>query len=386
MTRTVAAIRLAELPVAAVRMKEPDLYKQPLAVVDRGRVICGDRLAQKIGLAPGMPEQALSPRIVRRGRASLEEEALRDTVHKRLQVCTPLVEEAPNHLWLLDVTGTSRVHRVADVITVDRTLKDLERELSIPAIGGVAPSRGVALAAEAAAYRSPLQWVRVMAGQENRFMAPLPITLIPGIGRAIERRLIRLGVERMEHLVAVPSERLVRAFGRRAIKWREIAQGVDRTPIMPGARHVAPLQETLDLRAHSQGNLVLQNLIADACERLGALLRQEGRYAQVLTVSITYLDGEDASGRQALISVSNRNAELLQEVWACLERVRKRRVMLRSVTVKVVRTVGAQPRSLFDDPASTLCRLGLDEAVDAIRGRFGWGMIGLPRRSPSTSK
>ena len=381
MTRTVAAIRLEALPIAAVRKREPDLLKHPLVVMERGRVVCCDSQARNMGVMQGMPGHTLSARIVRRDRASLEERRLRDTVHQRLQRYTPLVEIAPHHLWLIDVTGTRRVHGVPEVMTVDRILKELEQGLSIPAVGGVAPSRGVALAAEAAAGRSPLQWVRVMSGQEARFLSPLPVTLIPGIGRAIGRRLSRLGIERMGHLAAVPMDRLVRAFGRRAIQWWQIAQGRDQTPVLPGIQTPPLLQESVLLRADSQGDATLRNRLADVCERLGERLRRNRQYAHSVLVSMTYLDGDRGAGRYTLSPVSNRNADLLQAVWHGLNRARKRRVMLRRVVVDVVQTVGARPYSLFADDTSdnALCRPNLDEAIDAIRARYGREMIGYPR-------
>lgn len=381
MQSTVAAVRLAELPVAAVRLREPDLAGRPVAVVRNGRVVCVDGGAEKAGVWPGAPENTLPAHVVSKPPATLEEDQLRGRVHEHLLNTTPLVEEVRPGLWLADLTGTRGVHRVPEIVTVGCTLEALEGLLGIPAMGGVGPNRVVALAAESATHQTPLQWIRVMPGQEARFLAPLPVTLLPGIGRALSRRLARLGIERMGHLSACSEERLVRAFGKKAARWREMARGIDLAQVLPGVRRSDPLLYDIAPKAHFQGDADLWRLFADACERLGEGLRREGQYATRLMVRFTYLDGEEAAGKMDLPTGTDRNAELLRAAWNRFERLLQRRVMVRHIHLSVEKTVSHVPLSLFPEEREVLplSRPGLDEAVDHIRQKFGWETIRLAR-------
>src|SRR2546429_5646681 len=59
---------------------------------------------------------------------------------------------------------------------------------------------------------SGLVWVP--PGGEARFLAPLPVRKIPGIGEVTERALRALGLETVEQLAAVSQEKLERIFGQ----------------------------------------------------------------------------------------------------------------------------------------------------------------------------
>ncbi len=73
---------------------------------------------------------------------------------------------------------------------------------------------------------------------------------------------------------------------------------------------------------------------------------------------------------------------IFQAVWACLERLRTRRVLVRRIVLTLADSVRFRNESLFSalertDPSM---RRGLDETLDAIRERFGLQTIrrGVP--------
>jgi len=54
--------------------------------------------------------------------------------------------------------------------------------------------------------------VWVAPGREARFLAPLPVRKIPGIGEVTERALRALGIETVGQIAAVPQEKLEKRF------------------------------------------------------------------------------------------------------------------------------------------------------------------------------
>src|SRR5207245_5145968 len=73
----------------------------------------------------------------------------------------------------------------------------------------------------------PRGLVWVAPGQEQRFLAPLPVRKIPGIGEVTERALRALGIETVEQIAAVPLEKLEQIFGQWGTALYRNARGGD---------------------------------------------------------------------------------------------------------------------------------------------------------------
>src|SRR5260370_723336 len=94
----------------------------------------------------------------------------------------------------------------------DKLLRAITGATSLPCSGGLAATRLVAKVASDQAKPRGLLWVA--PGQEARFLAPLSVRKIPGIGEVTERALRSLGIETVEQLAAVPQEKLEKIFGQ----------------------------------------------------------------------------------------------------------------------------------------------------------------------------
>ncbi|MBF0308225.1 MAG: hypothetical protein HQL56_01690 [Magnetococcales bacterium] len=374
--RTVAALAIPGLAVAAVCRREPAVAVCPLAVVGaEGRVVAVNREAWRRGVWPGQAEGRLSAEVVRRRSAEEEENAIRQRVVTRLLAVTPAVEENRRGRWVMDLSGTERLHGQAGVVTLDGLVRELGREF--PVVGGVGSGRPVALMAGEAAWRSGLDWLRVLSGQESRFLGPLPVGLLPRMGQRTVARLQRLGVVRIAQLLQCPQEALLRVFGPRAVLWRQVATGQDPLPwrLSDGAtqRLTVELEPGLALQKEES----LRALVAGGCETLGAGLRQAGHHAVGLGLVWVDWDGVRREKSLRLETAEQGFQGLLEAVWAGLQSLRQRRVMVRRVIIRVERVVAHRPRDLFapDDEAARRRAGALDRTLDAIRDRFGGNAV-----------
>ncbi len=373
MNRTVAALRLPHLPLAAVRRAGAVADEAPLVVVQQGRVVDLNRAARRLGAHPGLAVDRLHPALIIRPRRPEWEARIRRVVAERLLDATPLVAERDAGQWLVELSGTRGVHRAAETVTWDRVLRDLENDLKVTPLSGIGGNPAMARMAETAARRAHMRLLRIFPGQEQRFLAPLPVTVLPGVGTALAKRLHRLGLTSVGHLVRCPEERLVRAFGKRARLWRAWGLGHDTTPIQPTATVAEPTTITLHPGIHRQKDPPLRALLVEACNHLGLAARRERVFIAVVTLELEEWDGPRHRRKIILDPPEDRTMGLLASVWDGLHRLRSRRVLIRRLTLTVTETRRYRDENLFAplERSSPLLRRGLDETLDAIRGRFG---------------
>jgi DNA polymerase-4 len=125
------------------------------------------------------------------------------------------------------VDATSHVTAVADRLRAD------VRE----ATGGLTASVGVATSKLVAKIASELDkpdgLVVVPAGTEQALLAPMPVTVVPGVGPATNERLRRLGVRTVGDLASVDEAELVSLLGPAAgTSFHRLAAAVDDRPVV----------------------------------------------------------------------------------------------------------------------------------------------------------
>jgi DNA polymerase-4 len=147
-----------------------------------------------------------------------------DRVASILAKFSPIVEMVSIDEAYLDLTGTERLHG-PPLAAADKLLRAITRTTGLPCSGGLATTRLVAKVASEQAKPRGLLWVA--PGREQRFLAPLPVRRIPGIGEVTERALRALGIETVEQIAAVSQEKLEQIFGQWGTALYRKARGGD---------------------------------------------------------------------------------------------------------------------------------------------------------------
>ncbi len=205
----------------------------------------------------------------------------------------------------------------------------------------------------------------------QEFLAPLPVRLLPGLGQRSEATLQRLGVTSIGQLAQIPVDVLVQVCGPRGRTLARLAQGLEAeddsrsSPTLSSTWHAAqePCADAWRLLA------AIQRL----SERLGQCLRTEQQAAGRLTVQITWTDG---TTRQRTVHFTPRRDLDRDLATASREALRgllgERRLAVLRLAV-VAGDVGPIQQGLF--AADDSRRRRLQQAVDAVRRRFGAGAI-----------
>src|SRR5246500_1191748 len=277
--------------VSVELLERPELRGKPVVVGgrpdQRGVVSAASYEARRFGIQSAMPLRTagkLCPHAIFLDGHHAKYGEWSDRVATILAKFSPVVEMVSIDEAYLDLAGTERLQG-PPLAAADKLLRQITRDTSLPCSGGLAATRLVAKVASDQAKPRGLVWVP--AGSEQRFLAPLPVRKIPGIGEVTERALRALGIETVEQIAAMPQEKLEQIFGQWGTALYRKARGgdsyefvIDAEPKSISHNHTFG-EDTEDSNALGA---MLSHLAQKACKRL----REAGLATRTLTLMIRY--------------------------------------------------------------------------------------------------
>src|SRR3954470_5436211 len=142
---------------------------------------------------------------------------------------TPLVEPLSLDEAYLDVTqeltGIPTATETAEMIR-----REIHAETNLTASAGVAPNKF--LAKIASDWRKPDGCFVIRPHQVEKFLVPLPVRKIPGVGKATEKILLEMNIATVGDLRAFTQPELVKRFGKWGTRLWELARGIDESPVV----------------------------------------------------------------------------------------------------------------------------------------------------------
>jgi DNA polymerase-4 len=157
-----------------------------------------------------------------------EEEAR--AIRAVLRRYTDLVEPLSLDEAYLDVTDP-KIGPPSGTLIARRVRRAIWRETELTASAGVGPSKFVAKMASD--REKPDGLTVVPPGEQDGFIAALPVEDFHGIGPVTAKKMRALGLKTGEDLQAASEHALVRHFGRRGAHFKTLAMGRDRRPVTP---------------------------------------------------------------------------------------------------------------------------------------------------------
>jgi DNA polymerase-4 len=143
---------------------------------------------------------------------------------------TPLVEPLSLDEAYLDVT-----HELTGIPTATETAVAIRREIrdetSLTASAGVAPNKF--LAKIASDWKKPDGLFVIRPHQVEKFLLPLPVRKIPGVGKATEAVMTDMNVATVGDLQRFSEEQLIERFGKWGSRLYQLARGIDESPVEP---------------------------------------------------------------------------------------------------------------------------------------------------------
>jgi protein ImuB len=235
MTR-IACLFIPLFPLAARLRAEPELAGEAVVVCEgngsAAKVVGASRPARKSGVRTKMSlaqARGILPSLIARGRDVSCEASAHEALVETATGLSPRVEDAASDAVYADVSGMERLFEG------ESGERDMGQAAIVAAEGLDLPVRiGIAgnkLAARIAA-RMPDSPKVVAAGEETRFLAPLPLAHL-NLDRRLMDTLRRWGVRTLGDFARLPAGRTASRLGPAGASAHRAARGIDSSPLAP---------------------------------------------------------------------------------------------------------------------------------------------------------
>lgn len=386
--RDILHLNIPDFPIALARLGEPGLGGRPVAVAaghsDRALLQCVSDEARAEGVHEGMAVYrarrlcsalaliAPDPQGLSRGMRGLTEISGR---------FSPLWEPAAPGRLFLDLTGSARLLGPGRDVGLR-----LEREVaaSLGLKGGVGVAGNKMVSRIASGYLKKPGVCDILRGSEGSFIAPLPVSALPGVGEARCRLLLQdLNLRRVGEVAALSVAQLRLAFGPFAPLLHQRAAGIDPSPVQLPRRSPEVMEESF-LAREDNDDLVLLAELCRLVEACGLRLRRLSKGATRLSLSLCYADGLCEDAACSLPAPCSQDLPLLAAAEGLYERACSRRVRLRGMRLRCG-GLGAESRQMdlfaVQDELPPRQR-ALQQALDDLRGRYGMDAVRRGRSLP----
>jgi DNA polymerase IV len=371
--------------VSVEELYDPLLKGKPVVVGgqrgERGVVSAASYAARKFGVHSAMPLRTAAKLCPQAIFVDGHPERYREysaRVHEVLCRFSPQVEMASVDEAYLDMTGTERLHGLPmrSAHSLHETMKSATQlNCSI----GIGTSRLIAKVSSAKAKPNGVLWV--LPAQEAKFLAPLEVRDIPGVGKVMEQKLHALGIERVGDLARLEEGDLEQRFGKWGLALAGKARGHD-----AGGWFDSEVGEDTDPKSISHEHTYnedtanqerLQSTLMRLSEMVGRRLREGSYHARTIQLKLRYSDFTTITRAHSLEQPTQLDIEIYETV---------RRLFLQNWKPgSAVRLLGVQASNFESGPSQIdLLEPSRQQrwqkalaAADHLRDKFGESSIGL---------
>ena len=364
--------------VSVELLERPELRGKPVVVGgrpdQRGVVSAASYEARKFGIQSAMPLRTaarLCPHAVFLDGHHERYSEWSDRVASILARFSPIVEMVSIDEAYLDLAGTERLHG-PPLAAADKLLRSVTQSTALPCSGGLAATRLVAKVASEQAKPRGLVWVA--PGMEARFLAPLPIRKIPGIGEVTERALRALGIETVGQLASHPQEKLEKVFGQWGTALYRKARGGDAYEFLIDAEPKS-ISHNHTFGEDTDNVLKMESLLSHLSQKACKRLREAGLTSRTLTLTIRYAGFETYTRSKTLQDPARLDNDIFAVFLELFREHRdtKRKVRLLGVALSGL-SHGAEQLDLLEAERREKLEK-LTKATDRLRDKFGFGSV-----------
>lgn len=266
---------------------DPSLRGRPVVVAWRGArsVVCAASYEARVfgvrSAMPAMRAERLCPQAVFVPPDFSRYKAVSRQVREIFQRHTDLVEPLSLDEAYLDVTAP-KIPSPSATATAQAIRAQIREETGLTASAGAASNKF--LAKIASDWNKPDGQFVVSPARVEAFLTPLPVALIPGVGKVMQGRMAELGVETVGDLREISRDVLQQRFGRFGLRLYERARGIDERPVQPHQ----PVQ-SISSEDTFQHDLPLEELepaIRALAEKTWAATRKTERIARTVVLKL----------------------------------------------------------------------------------------------------
>lgn len=371
--------------VSVEEIADPKLRGKPVVVGgkahERGVVSAASYAVRKFGVRSAMPLREAyrrCPQAIFIEGSPRKYREYSGRVRKILRDFSPAVEMASIDEAYLDMTSCERL--LGSPLKAAHDLHEaVHAATGLPCSLGIGCSRLTAKIGSGLA--KPNGILRVMPGAEAAFLAPLDIAAIPGVGKEMQRKLRKLGINTIGQIAQQDDDFLRGRFGKAGAALAGKARGEDAGAWFsaPFAANEAPKSVSHETTFHEDttDGALLDATLAKLVQLAARRLREHGLFGRTVQIKIRYSDFTTVTRAHTLDAPSGLDSVILRAVRGLFRKNRQRGRPIRLLGVQIgslEASAGQLP--LLDREQRQKWGRAL-EAADALRDRFGESAVGL---------
>jgi len=380
--RTILHVDMDAFYASVEQRDNPQLRGKSVVVgggSNRGVVAAASYEVRKFGVRSAMSmtdARRRCPDLIRVAPRMSHYQAISRQIFEVFREFTPVVEGLSLDEAFLDVTASRNL--LGTGVEIARQIKAAIRErTSLAASVGVAENKLVAKIASD--LDKPDGLTVINADNVTEKLDPLPVSVIPGIGRQTLARLQQINIHSIADLRLAPDRDLESVFGRFAQRTRERAAGIDNRSVVASREEKSiSAEETYDVDLNVRGDMETELL--RLAETTARRLRKATLQAGTIQIKIRQSDFQTFTRQKSLQPPVNNTDQIyhvaceLLGIW--LEEHPGTRIRLLGVGGSKLSP--AEQRDLFDVDEGPTTN-AVDQTVDDIRDRFGSLSVGRAR-------
>lgn len=378
-TRSILHVDMDAFYASVEQRDNAALKGKPLVVggsSNRGVVAAASYEARVFGIRSAMPMAEAMRRcahLVRVKPRMSEYKTESKRIFSIFREFTPLVEGLSLDEAFLDVTASIKLFGSAQTIGANVKKRILD-ETHLTASVGVAENKLVAKIASD--LDKPDGLVTVTPDSYAEKLDPLPVSVIPGIGRETLKQLRGIRVSTIRDLRLATDSELIPIFGRFTQTTRNRAAGIDNRPVKPSREEKSiSAEETYDRDLSDPA--VMNRELLRLTERTATRLRAAALCAGTINIKVRRADFSTSTRQQQMTPPTSSTDQIYAASKSLLENWLKSNpgVAVRLLGVGTSDFSTASQGDLFaleaQKPSSVI-----DETVDDIRAKFGSLAVG----------
>jgi DNA polymerase-4 len=280
---------------------------------------------------------------------------------------TPLVQQLSLDEAWMDLSGTARLNGGPPALQLVRLQARIEAEVGLTVSIGLAPNKF--LAKIASELDKPRGFSVIGAAEAQSFLAPRPVSILPGVGPAFVKTLNGDGVRVVGDIAATDIKVLAKRYGEYGLRLSRLARGEDARAVDPDSeRKGMSAETTFDEDIHDLDALEAE--LWPLCDKLAAKARATGVSARAVVLKLKTRDFKLITRRRTL-PVPTRTAKTLFGLG--------RELLARETDGRAFRLIGIGMAELIEGEAGgsdlfageEAKALKTETAMDALRARFG---------------
>jgi DNA polymerase-4 len=385
-TRTIFHVDMDAFFVSVEELYDPSLKGKAVVVGgqrhERGVVSAASYEARKFGVHSAMPLRTaakLCPQAIFVDGHPERYRHCSEQVYKVLGTFSPQIEMASIDEAYLDMTGTERLHGppLKAAHTLHQRMKD---ETRLNCSVGIGTSRLIAKVSSAQAKPNGVLWI--VPGEEAKFLAPLDVREIPGVGKVMEKHLNELGIRKVGDLAKLEEGELESRFGKWGLALAGKARGEDAGGWFDnevGADLAAKSISHEHTYNEDTANVAqLESTLMRLSEMVGRRLRESNYYARTIQLKLRYKDFTTITRAHTLPNPTQLDTEIFEQIRALFRKNWRKNAPIRLLGVQAssFATNTADQIDLLDGGRQQRWKDAL-AAADRLRDKFGESSVGL---------